>query len=152
MPLDFTFWIHHMTLLVKFLVLIGMKSNDVIIWITFPYFWTPCLINSQTFKIISRVESFLCPYKQRTPEESWRIQQSKRIPADDDKDVEISPKNHNQNNCILILIFFSYFYCYIFLFIVEESFFLLLLLTCYKKGYFSIEYFYKIISFKYNCF
>ena len=37
MPLDFTFWIHLMTLLMKLLVmllgLIGVKNNDVIIWI-----------------------------------------------------------------------------------------------------------------------
>ena len=31
MPLDFTFQIHLMTLLVKLLELIGLKNNDVII-------------------------------------------------------------------------------------------------------------------------
>ena len=32
--------------------------------------WTPCLINSQTLKRISQVESFLSPDKQGTPEEA----------------------------------------------------------------------------------
>ncbi len=40
--------------------------------------WMPCLINSQTLKMISQVESFLCPDKQGTPEEDGRIQQPKR--------------------------------------------------------------------------
>ena len=37
-----------------------------------------CLMNSQTFKIISLVESFLCPDKQRIPDEGRRIQRLKR--------------------------------------------------------------------------
>ena len=40
--------------------------------------WTPCLINSQTLKTISEVESFLCPDKQETPEEGRRIRWPKR--------------------------------------------------------------------------
>ena len=40
--------------------------------------WTPCLMNSQTLKMISLVESFLCPDKQGTPEEARTIQWPKR--------------------------------------------------------------------------
>ena len=39
--------------------------------------WAPCLINSQTLKIISWVESFLYSDKQGTPEEVQRIQRLK---------------------------------------------------------------------------
>ena len=59
---------------------------------------TPSLINSQTLKMISQVESFLCPDKQGTPEAGRRIQQPKCcISAYHDKDEEKSLKNHNQN-------------------------------------------------------
>ena len=57
-----------------------------------------CLINSQTLKMISQVESFLCPDKQGTPEEGRRIQQPKHcVTTNDNKDEENSPKNHTQN-------------------------------------------------------
>ena len=74
MPFDFTFQIHFTTLLEKlfvmFLGLIGVKKkNNIIIWITSSFFWMRCLINWQTLKMISQVESFLCPDKQQTPEE-----------------------------------------------------------------------------------
>ena len=36
--------------------------------------------------MISQVESFLCPNKQGTPDEGWRIQQPKRYEKNDDKD------------------------------------------------------------------
>ena len=59
----------------------------------------PCLINSKTLKMISQVESFLCPNKQGTPKEGWRIQQQKICAsAYHNKDEDNSPKNHNQNN------------------------------------------------------
>ena len=49
--------------------------------------------------MISQVESFLCPDKQGTPEEGWRIQQLKRrVSTNNNKDEGNSPKNHNQNN------------------------------------------------------
>ena len=57
----------------------------------------PCLINSQTLKMISQVESFLCPYKQGTTEEGKRIQQLKNISTYNNKDEDNSPKNHTQN-------------------------------------------------------
>ena len=43
--------------------------------------------------MISLVESFLCPDKQGTPEEGWNI-----VSTNNNKDEDISPKNHNQNN------------------------------------------------------
>ena len=80
-PLDFTFRLHFLTLLEKLLEmllgLIGVKINDVLIWITSLYFWILCLINSQTLRMVSQVESFLCPDKQGTPEEGWNIQRPK---------------------------------------------------------------------------
>ena len=58
----------------------------------------PCLINSQTLKMICQVESFLCPDKQGTPEEGRRIQQPKRcVSINNNKDEDNSPKNHSQN-------------------------------------------------------
>ena len=59
--------------------------------------WTPCLINSQTLKMISLVESFLCPNKQGTPEEGHRIQRPKHISTYHNKDEDNRLKNHNQN-------------------------------------------------------
>ena len=51
----------------------------------------PCFINSQTLKMISQVESFLCPDKQRTPEEGRRILQPKHCEKNN-KDEDNSPK------------------------------------------------------------
>ena len=51
------------------------------------------------YKIISQVESFLCPYKKETLEEGWRIQQPKHcVSTNNNKDEDNSLKNHNQNN------------------------------------------------------
>ena len=59
----------------------------------------PCLINSQTLKMISQVESFLCLHKQKTPEEGLRIHRPKQyVSIHHNKDEDNSPKNHNQNN------------------------------------------------------
>ena len=59
----------------------------------------PCLINSQTLKMISQVESFPSPDKQGTHEEGWRIQQPKHcVSIYCNKDEDKSLKNHNQNN------------------------------------------------------
>ena len=57
-----------------------------------------CLINSQTLKMISLVESFLCPDKQETPEEGQRMQWPKCVSTNYNKDKDNSQKNHNQNN------------------------------------------------------
>ena len=56
------------------------------------------LFNQQTLKIISRIESFLCPDKQGTPKEGWRIQRPKCLSIHHHKDKDNSPKNNNQNN------------------------------------------------------
>ena len=48
--------------------------------------------------MISQVESFLCPDKQWTPKEGWRIQCPKHVSTYQNKDEDNSPKNHNQNN------------------------------------------------------
>ena len=81
MPLHFTFRIHLMTLLKKFLVmllgLMGVKNNDVIIWITSSYFLN-AFDQHSNLKMISLVESFPYPDKQGTPEEGRRIQRPKR--------------------------------------------------------------------------
>ena len=62
----------------------------------------PCLINSQTLKVISQVESFLYSDKQETPEEGWRIQWPKCCVLTYYKeDVDNSPKNQNYNNIYL---------------------------------------------------
>ncbi len=58
---------------------------------------TPCLINSQTLKMISQVESFLCPDKQETPEQGRRIQRLKRCAStngnkDEDNRLKITTK------------------------------------------------------------
>ena len=47
--------------------------------------------NSQTLKMISQVETFLCLDKQETPEEGWRIQQPKHCEKNN-KDEDNSPK------------------------------------------------------------
>ena len=58
----------------------------------------PCLINCQTLKMISQVESFLCPDKQGKPEKDWRIEQLKHcVTTNNNKDEDKSPKNHTQN-------------------------------------------------------
>ena len=52
----------------------------------------------QTLKMISQVESFLCPDKQGTPEKGRRIQRPKRwVTTKNYKDEDNSPKNHTQN-------------------------------------------------------
>ena len=49
--------------------------------------------------MISLVESFLCPYKQRTPEEVQRIQWPVYyVSSNNNKDKDNSQKNHNQNS------------------------------------------------------
>ena len=54
--------------------------------------------DSQTLKMISQVESFLCQYKQGTPEEGPRIQRLKRcVTSNNNKDEDKCPKNHTQN-------------------------------------------------------
>ena len=58
----------------------------------------PGLINSQTLKMISQVESFLCPYKQGMSEEGQRIQWLKCVSTNNNKDEDNSSKNHSQNN------------------------------------------------------
>ena len=58
----------------------------------------PCLINSQTVKLISQVESFLCPDKQGTPKEGRRIQWPKHCEKNNEgKDNSLktlTDKNH----------------------------------------------------------
>ena len=57
------------------------------------------VINSQTLKMISQVELFLCLDKRGTPEEDWRIQWSKCcVSLYHNKDEDNSPKNRKQNN------------------------------------------------------
>ena len=50
--------------------------------------------------MISQVESFLCPDKQRTPEEGPRIQQPKRCERNN-KDEENIPKTLNEKKNVL---------------------------------------------------
>ena len=57
--------------------------------------WMFGLINSQSLKMISQVESFLCPDKQGTSEKGQRIQQLKRVSTNNHKDEDNSPKNYN---------------------------------------------------------
>ena len=58
----------------------------------------PCFMNSQTLKMISNIESFLCPDKQETPEEGQRIQWPKRceknIKDEDNSPKILTDKNH----------------------------------------------------------
>ena len=55
----------------------------------------PCLMNSQTLKKISPVESFQCLDKQGTTEEGWRIQRLKHcVSTNNNKDEDNSPKNY----------------------------------------------------------
>ena len=54
--------------------------------------------NSQTLKMISQVESFLCPDKQGTPEKGQRIQRLNVVSTYHNKDEDYSLKNHKQNN------------------------------------------------------
>ena len=65
-------------------------------------FWTVVIIFivvSQTLKMISQAESFICPDKQGTPEEGWRIWRLKHcVSMNNNKDKVNSLKNHNQNN------------------------------------------------------
>ena len=61
--------------------------------------WNSGLINSQTLKLISKVESFLCPDKYWTLEEGRRIQQPKRFVSTNNYiDEDNNPKNHNLSN------------------------------------------------------
>ena len=53
--------------------------------------WTPCFIASQTLKVISQVESFLCPDKQGTSEKGRMIQRPKRCEKNN-KDEDNSPQ------------------------------------------------------------
>ena len=63
----------------------------------------PCLINCQTLKMISQVESFLYSDKE-TPEEGQRIQKPKHCALTyHNKNEDNSPKNYNQNNKISFL-------------------------------------------------
>ena len=82
MPLDFMFRIHHMTLLVKLLVMIlgltGVKNNDIIIWITSSYFLNALFDQQLNFKNDFPGWIILCLDKQKTPKEGWRTQQLKR--------------------------------------------------------------------------
>ena len=58
-----------------------------------------CSFDSQTFKIISQVELFLCPEKQGTPEDGRMLQRPKRcVSTYHNKDEDNGPKNYNQNN------------------------------------------------------
>ena len=57
---------------------------------------------SQTLKMISLVESFLCPEKKRTSEDGWRIQRPKCcVTTNNNKDEDKSLKNHTQNIAIV---------------------------------------------------
>ena len=60
--------------------------------------WTPRLIYSQNLKIISPVESFLCPDKQGTPEEGTKIQRPKFCKRKNNKDEDNSPKTLTDKN------------------------------------------------------
>ena len=53
--------------------------------------WPPRLIRSQTLKMISQVESYLCPDKQGTSEEGRSIQQPKpRVTTKNNKDEDVN--------------------------------------------------------------
>ena len=67
----------------------------------------PCLINSQTLKMISQVESFLCPDKQGAPEEGRRIQWLKCCKKKNNKDEDNSPKILTDKNNEIFIIFTS---------------------------------------------
>ena len=57
-----------------------------------------CLINSQTLKMISQIESFLCSDKQGTPEEGRRMEWPKCcVTTNNNKDEDNNLKNHAQN-------------------------------------------------------
>ena len=65
----------------------------------FGYDFSDCCPHLYCFllKHVSQVESFLCPDKQGTPEESWRIQWPQHcVSTNNNKDEDNSPKNHNQ--------------------------------------------------------
>ena len=67
------------------------------------------IIFKLTLKIISLVESFLCPDKQGTPEESRRIQRPKRcVSTNSNKDEVNSPKNYTQNDANHIYLMYMY--------------------------------------------
>ena len=54
--------------------------------------------------MVSQVESFLCPDKQRTPKKGWRIQRPKRcVSTNNHKNEDSSLKNNNQNNTYIKL-------------------------------------------------
>ena len=54
------------------------------------------MVSSQSFKMISKVELFLCPAKHVSSEEGQRIQRQKcYITTNNNKDEDNSPKNHN---------------------------------------------------------
>ena len=58
------------------------------------------MINSQTLKIISQVESFLCPDKQGTPDEGRRIQRCEKKPNNDEDNSTktLADKNHQASS------------------------------------------------------
>ena len=56
----------------------------------------------QTLKMISQVESFLCPDKQGTPEEGWRIQRPKHY-GNKNKDKDNSLKTLTDKNPVMLL-------------------------------------------------
>ena len=63
----------------------------------------PSLINCQTFKMISQIESFLCPDKQGTLKEGWRIERPKPcVSTYPHKDEANSSKHHNQINTLMM--------------------------------------------------
>ena len=70
------------------------KTQQFCVWFFFycvPHLhisWTPCLINSQTLKMIFQVKSFLCPDKQ------WP---KRAVSTNINKDEDNSLKNHTQN-------------------------------------------------------
>ena len=109
MPLDFTFQIHLMTLFEKLLVmllgLIGVKINDVFIWITSLYFLKALFDQQSNFKNDFQFESFPCPDKQGTPEEGRRIKQLKRCVTTNnnkEKDNSLKKKIHKILHNILL--------------------------------------------------
>ena len=54
----------------------------------------------KNFKMISQVESFLCPDKQGTPKEGWRIQRPKRCEKkyEDNNPKALTDKNHQASS------------------------------------------------------
>ena len=62
--------------------------------------------------MISGVELFLYPDKQRTPEEGRRIQRPKRVTTNKDKDEDNIPKNHTQNIPRIILFTINYLFAH----------------------------------------